>query len=448
MLYRKIEQKITNWLLTGENALLIDGARQVGKTYTIRHCLKAADVDYIEINLLENAEALRAISVSESANDLTINLSAATGHKLIKSKTIIFIDEVQELSEIVTKIKFWVDEGSYRYILSGSLLGVELKALRSAPVGYLSELKMFPLDFEEFLIASKVTDNVLEHLKQCFLEETPVGDVVHSKMMQLFQRYLVVGGMPQAVQEYIQTGNISTVSEIQRDIINFYKLDFTKYENNNGRLKLQAIYDAIPSQLLKQNRRFNYTDIKKGLRFERIEDSFIWLYSSGVVLHAFNSSEPKIALKLNEKSSLVKLYYSDVGLLSYACGDAMRRDILYGASGTNLGGIYENAVIQELTSHGLEVYYYNSKKLGELDFVIEYNGSILPVEVKSGKDYYVHSAINNVLNNLDFGIKKAVVFTSYDTSVKNNITYYPIYMTSFFHERDEKPLILEPVSFL
>lgn len=444
MLERKVEKSILSWLANDRKALLIDGARQVGKTYTIRRCLKLANADYLEVNLLESPDLVNALAESRSVQDLTVNLSAATGHELKKGKTVIFIDEVQEYKEIVTMIKFWVDEGSYRYILSGSLLGIELNALRSAPVGYVHELKMYPLDFEEFLMASGIQEQVLDHLKQCFINKTQVGSVVHEKMMQHFYRFLVVGGMPQAVQEYVESGNISRVEEIQKDIITFYKRDFTKYEDEDSRLMLNAVYESIPSQLLRQNRRFNYADIKKGLRFERLENSFIWLYKSGVVLPAFNCTEPKIALKLSEKSSLVKLYYSDTGLLTCVCGSAMRKEILFGESKVNLGGVMENAVIQELSAHEKKVYYYNSKRLGELDFVIEHNGSIVPIEVKSGKDYYVHSAINNVMEVSDFGINEAIVFSGQDVAVEGRIVYYPVYMATFVRE-DESDIILKPI---
>ena len=444
MLERKVEKSILSWLANDRKALLIDGARQVGKTYTIRRCLKLVNADYLEVNLLESPDLVNALAESRSVQDLTVNLSAATGHELKKGKTVIFIDEVQEYKEIVTMIKFWVDEGSYRYILSGSLLGIELNALRSAPVGYVHELKMYPLDFEEFLMASGIQEQVLDHLKQCFINKTQVGSVVHEKMMQHFYRFLVVGGMPQAVQEYVESGNISRVEEIQKDIITFYKRDFTKYEDEDSRLMLNAVYESIPSQLLRQNRRFNYADIKKGLRFERLENSFIWLYKSGVVLPAFNCTEPKIALKLSEKSSLVKLYYSDTGLLTCVCGSAMRKEILFGESKVNLGGVMENAVIQELSAHEKKVYYYNSKRLGELDFVIEHNGSVVPIEVKSGKDYYVHSAINNVMEVSDFGINEAIVFFGQDVAVEGRIVYYPVYMATFVRE-DESDIILKPI---
>lgn len=433
MLKRKIELQISDWIKEGKKALLVDGARQVGKTWTIRHCLEKAGVDYVEINLVEQEDAIRALSESKSVADLTVNLSVITGHSLIKGETVIFIDEVQEFKELVTMIKFWVDEGSFRYILSGSLLGVELKALRSAPVGYVHEIKMYPMDFEEFMVASGFTDEVITHIKGCFHDKVPVAEAVHDKAMQLFRRYLVVGGMPQAVQEYVDSGNISKIGEIQRDIINFYKRDFTKYEEGN-KLMLTSIYEHIPAQLLKQNRRFNLADLKKGLRFERVENSFVWLYKAGVALHAFNASEPKISLKLSEKSNLVKLYYSDVGLLTYSCGEALRRDILFGDTKVNLGGVFENAVIQELYNKGYDVYYYNSKKMGELDFVIEHNGAVLPIEVKSGKDYYVHSAITNVCNSQEFDIPEAVVFTGYNTSIEGRVSYYPIYMATFLKQ--------------
>lgn len=447
-MWRSIENQINRWLSDGEgNALLIDGARQVGKTYTIRQCLQNFGRDYLEINLIENTDALSAIAISKTVGDLTVNLSAVTGHYFKKNETIIFIDEVQELSEIVTMIKFWVDEGSYRYILSGSLLGVELKALRSAPVGYLREIKMFPMNFKEFMTASGITEDVQTHLGDCFINKIPVGEIVHEKIMQLFHRYLVVGGMPQAVFEYVETGNMGRVGEIQSDIISLYKRDFTKYETENNKLVITNVYDTVPAQLLKLNRRFNYADIRKGLRFERIESSFLWLYRAGVVLHAFNTTEPKIPLKINEKSSLVKLYYSDVGLLTHSYGETVRRNLLFGIAGANLGGIYENAVIQELCSQSFNIYYYNSKKMGELDFVTEYKGKVLPIEVKSGKDYYVHSAINNVIANREFEIDNAVVFTGYDINVSGKITYYPVYMAGFFSDIYEDPIILEPVRF-
>ena len=352
MLERKAENKIRAWIREGKTALLVSGARQVGKTWSIRRCLEQESCHYLELNLIQEPDLIPVLEHCSSVEDLIINLSAAKSFSFRKGETILFIDEVQEFKEIVTRVKFWVDEGSFRYVLSGSLLGIELQSLRSAPVGYLTEIKMFPLDFEEFLTASGVPAETLEHLRNCFDQCKPVQELVHQKMMQHFQRYLVVGGMPAAVQEYVSTGDINQVTIIQHNIIELYKLDFTKYEKQEKKLMLIAVYDQIPSQLLKQNRRFNYSDIKKGLRFERLEDSFLWLAAAGVAIPVYNATEPRVALSQNAKSSLLKLYFSDVGLLTCQYGNSIRMKVLLGDNSVNLGGVYENAVAQELNTHG------------------------------------------------------------------------------------------------
>ena len=246
--------------------------------------------------------------------------------------------------------------------------------------------------------------------------------------------------MPAAVDSFLNNGDLNEVFSIQSQIISLYKRDFTKYEKKEKKLMLQSIYELIPSQLLKQNRRFNLADIKKGMKFERIEDSFLWLKAAGAAICVYNSTEPGISLKQNEKSSLVKLYLSDVGLLTCMYGKNTKLGILTG-TGLNLGGIYENTVAMELKRHGYELYYYNSRKLGELDFVVESKGHVLPVEVKSGKDYYVHSAINNVLEVEDFSINEAIVFTNYNVKTKGRVTYYPIYMSTFIYDDTILPVL-------
>ena len=404
MLERKARKEILTWMQLSKTALLVSGARQVGKTWLIRQCLQEEGVDYLEVNLIQEPELIPVLSACKSAEDLVINLSAVKDHTFKRGETVLFLDEVQEMKEILTQIKFWVDDGSFRYILSGSLLGVELRSLRSAPVGYLTEIKMYPMDFEEFLSASGVTPDTLDYLRRCFQDLTPVSEIVHSKMMQHYQRYLVVGGMPAAVQEYVDSGNISQVTIIQRSIIEQYKLDFTKYEEREKKLMLIAVYEQIPSQLMKQNRRFHYSVIKKGLRFERVKDSFLWLTSAGVTIPVYNATEPRVALNQNAKSSLLKLYSSDVGLLTCQYGNAVRAKILIGDTSINLGGVYENAVAQELSTHGFPMFFYNSHKNGELDFLIEMEFSVVPIEVKSGKDYYVHSAISKTVSNPEYAV--------------------------------------------
>ena len=444
MLERKAEKKIKEWIRGGKTALLVSGARQVGKTWSIRRCLEREGCHYLELNLIQEPELIPALEHCSSVEDLIINLSAAKNFSFRKGETILFIDEVQEFKDIVTRVKFWVDEGSFRYVLSGSLLGVELNSLRSAPVGYLTEIKMFPLDFEEFLTASGVPTETLEHLRDCFDQLKPVQELVHQKMMQHFQRYLVVGGMPAAVQEYVSTGDINQVSIIQRNIIELYKLDFTKYEKQEKKLMLIAVYDQIPSQLLKQNRRFNYSDIKKGLRFERLEDSFLWLAAAGVTIPVYNATEPRVALNQNAKSSLLKLYSSDVGLLTCQYGNAIRMKVLLGDNSVNLGGVYENAVAQELNTHGFPMYFYNSHKVGELDFIIEKALSVLPIEVKSGKDYYVHSAISKVVDNAEYGVQTAYILANCNVSQDGKLCYLPIYMATFIRDDVQLP-VLEPI---
>lgn len=444
MLQRKAEKQIAAWVQGGKRALLVSGARQVGKTYLIRKCLHDTDEDFLEVNLIEHPELVQVLDQSQTVEDLVINLSTAMNYSFVKGKTVLFIDEVQKLTDLVTRIKFWVDEGSFRYVLSGSLLGVELKDLRSAPVGYLDEITMYPLDFEEFLIASHVPTETILYLKKCFSEGREIQKVVHEKLMTHFRRYLVVGGMPAAVQEYVDTGNMNEVGLIQKGIIDFYKRDFTQYEDKKKKLMLTTIYDQIPSQLLKQNRRFSYADIKKRLRFERVEDSFLWLTSAGVAIPTYNATEPRVALSQNQKSSLLKLYSSDVGLLTYQCGDAIRMKILMADEKINLGGIYENAVAQELYAHGFSLYFYNSHKNGELDFVIEKETNIVPIEVKSGKNYYEHSALSKVLNNAEYDVREAYVFTNFNISSDGKIRNYPIYLSMFLKDEIEMP-ILKPI---
>ncbi len=441
MIVRKAEKYINNWINHPKRALLVAGARQVGKTYTIRKCLTQSNCNYIELNLIENPEFVLALEQSTSIEDLKLNISALKNVTFVDNESYLFIDEVQECADIITKIKFWVDDGRIKFILSGSLLGIELKNLRSAPVGYVEELDMYPLDFEEFLMASNVTLETIDYLKNCFLNLIPITDVINNKMFAHLNRYLVVGGMPAAVNAYIETGNLGEVSTIQKNVIRQYKMDFTKYETRDKKLMLSAIYDQIPSQLLKQNKRFNYSDIEKKLRFERLENSFLWLKYAGVAIATLNSTEPRIALTQNAKSSLLKLYSSDVGLLTYQYGTALRSKILFDDNKINLGGVYENFVAQELHAHGYPSYFYNNHNIGELDFLIEHNGTVLPIEVKSGKDYYVHSAITKVTNNKEYQIKASYVFANCNIEKQDKIKYCPIYMCAFLNDKIEYPIL-------
>ena len=446
-LKRKSSQVIKEWYKGSNKALLIKGARQVGKTYVIRNTLKELRNKYYEVNLIDSPEAIDIIINAKNVDELVMGLSTINDMPLIKGETVIFIDEVQKCREMVTKIKFLVDEGSFRFILSGSLLGVELTNLESAPVGYLTVHEMFPLDFQEFLQITNITDDVMAHLKESFEKRTPVLDVVHEKMMTLFIQYLLVGGMPDAVSIFAETHNINNVLNIHKNIIELYKMDFTKYEAENKRLQLINIYDLIPAELLKQNRRYIVSDIKKGLHFERIQNSFLWLNNAGVAYPVFNATEPKKPLKASEKQSLFKLYLSDVGMLTSIYGMETKRMLLSRNSNMNAGGIFENAVAQELKSKGFALYYYNSNRLGELDFVVEYNGNSFPIEVKSGKDYTIHSAISNCVANEQYEMQEAFVLADCNLKRDDKITYLPIYMVIFIEKDSGEELIVDEVVF-
>jgi len=446
-LKRKCADNIKKWYLESRKALLVKGARQVGKTHLIRSVLKELECDYLEINLIETPSAVSVFQQVETVEELILGLSAITEKKLVKGRSVLFIDEIQKYPSMVTKIKFLVEEGSFRYILSGSLLGVELHGIESAPVGYMHIIEMFPLDFSEFLQVAHMDAAVTESLRQSFLNRKPVMDVLNEKMLKLFTRYLLVGGMPEAVNVYAETGNLNDVMAVHQDISALYKLDFTQYETVDKKLLIGNAYDLIPSELLKQNRRFVVTDLKKGLHFERVENTFLWLQKAGVVVPSFNATEPRVPLKLNEKQSLFKLYLSDVGMLTTEYGMNTKRMLLGNEPGLNAGGIFENAVAQELHAKGFDLYYYNSNRLGELDFVIEYGQRVLPMEIKSGKDYKIHSAIDNCLQNQEYGIQEAMVFANCNVSTIGKITYLPIYMVMFIEKETMGPIIMEPLSF-
>ena len=438
MLKRKIENQISDWIKNSDKALLIDGVHQSGKTYIIRRVLEKEGCNYIEFNLQQNPSIVNILEKSETVEDLTANLSLFTDKSFIRGKTFVFFDEIQEYKELTTKIKCWVDEGSYRYIFSGSLLGVELKNIRSAPVGYLRTFTMYPLDFEEFLQIYNFTDELRLSLYKSFVEKKPVNEAVHKRMLNIFNMYLNVGGMPAAVSKFQESNNLEDVIMEHNDIVVQYKKDFTRYEKEEKKLFLTEIYDLIPTELNSSNKRFNYADIKKRLRFSQSEDNFIWLASSGVALPVYNVVEPSIPLLLNEKSSLFKLFLSDVGMLTTLYGRATKMQLISENRDINNGALYENVVAQELKAHGFKLYYYNSKKYGELDFVIEYNGKILPLEIKSGKSYNRHSALNNVMNISNYSIEQAFVFSNNNVELKDNITYYPIYMIMFLENDNIK----------
>lgn len=446
MIKRKKENEMQNYLLNNKRALLVTGARQVGKTFTIRKVGKACFEHFVEVNFVERPEALKLFEEAEGTQDLLLRLSAFTNRKLVPGKTLIFFDEVQECKEMVTAVKFLVEEGSYKYVMSGSLLGVELNDLRSVPVGYLDEMEMYPLDLEEFANALGISDDVIAHLRECFVQRKPVDAFIHGRMLDLVRHYLLVGGMPAVVQKYLDTNNLKSVLEQQRGIIRTYKRDITKYDAGH-KLQIEEIYDLIPAELNAKNKRFTLKELGEKARFARYEGGLLWLNDAGVAIPTYNVEEPKVPLLLNKQRNLFKLFLNDVGLLAAMYGDNIQLRLLSGDNYINYGAVYENFVAQELNAHGFAnghgLYYFNSKKQGELDFVIEYNGAMLPIEVKSGKNYERHRALSNVVKNEQYAVNQAFVFCQDNVSVREKAVYLPIYMLMFLDQPKLDDLIVK-----
>ena len=432
MLTRTVDRILIDHFKISKTALLIEGARQIGKTFSIRQFGKKFKT-YIEINFIEQPEAISLFKDLSNTKDLLARLSLFTKQKLIKRDTLIFFDEVQICPEVITYIKFLVDEGSYNYILSGSLLGIEINDLRSVPVGYLTIKRMFPLTFREFALNLGLNSSILENLETSFKEKKPVDDFIHKKMMELFRVYLVVGGIPAAVNRYIETNNLNEVIDIQNQIVNLYKKDITQYDKNN-KLAIAQIFELIAPQLNSQNKRFIIKDIKSGVKFDRYENSFLWLKDAGFALPVYNVETPKIPLELSKSRSLFKLFMSDVGLLASEYSQGIQLKIISGDDKLNYGAIFENYIAQELTACEHDLYYYNNKKRGELDFLIEYDGEVLPIEVKSGKDYKVHRALSNIMDCGEFNLNRALIFNNSNLKVEGKLTYAPIYMAMFLKQ--------------
>lgn len=432
MLKRKAMDALINWKNNNDGqALLVSGARQVGKTYLIEQFIHENYEHVVKFDLVDQVDVKKALDVASNSQELFMALSAYAGSEMAPGKTVIFIDEVQECKEALTLVKYLVQRKGFDYILSGSLLGVELRDMRSAPVGYLHVLDMYPLDFEEFCWANGLGDDAWAEAFTSYSEKRPVFLAVHKRLITLFHWYLVTGGMPQAVDAFTSSQNISLVRERQEDILRLYRYDISKYAEQGRRLAIREIYDQMPAQLDSQSKRFNFSTIAPKGTYERYKDDFLWLIDAGVAIPVRNVREPKRPLRLVEDRSFFKLFMNDVGLLTAACGIESVRNILANDVDVNYGSIYENVVAQELSAHGSSVRFFRNRKQGELDFVIEYGEKIVPIEVKSGKNYKRHSALNNVLDVKNYGIDQAIVLCEDNVSVAGKIVYLPIYMVAF-----------------
>lgn len=437
MLYRKIETYIKEYFKSNSNKILIiDGARQIGKTYIIRHVGQDAFENYIEINMVEDSIGDRLFENVKSVEDFYLQVSMQYGDRMKdKENTLIFIDEIQAYPHLLTLLKFLKADNRYTYIASGSLLGVTLSKTTSIPMGSIEVKEMYPLDFEEFLIANGFNQIAIESLYKKFLKKESLDENTHNKIMNLFKKYLLVGGLPDAVNSYLETKNIVNVRTIQNEIHEYYAADASKYDEDN-RLKIRRIYDMIPSNLENKKKRVVAQNIenKKGKRFSDYQDEFDYLISSGIALEVKAISQPTFPLLESSGKNLLKLYLNDVGILTGLLYRNNIRAILDDVKSINLGTVYESIVAQELIAHGFKLFYYDNRKKGEVDYLIDdYDElSVVPLEIKSGKDYTVHSALNEFMKNEDYNIKLGYVFSNErEVAQKGKVTYLPIYYVMF-----------------
>ena len=442
-MYRKDSIIIEEWLKRSDKALLVTGARQIGKTWLIREEIAKSGYRKFEVNFIDQPDLVDYLNVKMSANEFLVKLKMIMPEDCKPQETVVFFDEIQKCPEIVTKIKFLVEEGSFKYVMSGSLLGVELKGIASAPAGYLTVLKMYPMDFEEFMMANNVSVTTLDMLNEKFKNASPVDEFVHQKLLSMFFVYLIVGGMPDAVKTYIETKDIREVDKVQRDITTLYKEDFSQYEIEDRKLKLKSIYDIIPAELNKQNKKFVFTMLDKELKFDRYENSFLWLKDAGVALPVYNIEAPVIPLLASKSSNIFRLFSSDIGLLTSAYPAETKMELINKNGEVNNGAHFENAVAQQLTANGFTPYFCKKKNIGEMDFVIEMNGKVVPIEVKSGKAYKSHKALDNFMNIPDYHLEKAYVFSVGNVETEGTVTYLPIYMCYLLKEQKIGQMIVE-----
>lgn len=442
-MYRKDSIIIEEWLKRSDKALLVTGARQIGKTWLIREEIAKSGYCKFEVNFIDQPDLVDYLNVKMSANEFLVKLKMIMPEDCKPQETVVFFDEIQKCPEIVTKIKFLVEEGSFKYVMSESLLGVELKGITSVPVGYLTVLRMYPMDFEEFMIANNVSKTTLEMLKAKFETCQPVDEFIHQKLLSLFFIYLIVGGMPDAVKIYIATKDIREVDKVQRDIVALYKEDFSQYESEDKKLKLISIYDIIPAELNKQNKKFVFTMLNKELKFDRYENSFLWLKDAGVALPVYNVEAPVIPLKASKSSNVFRLFSNDTGLLTSAYPAETKLELINKNSEVNNGAHFENAVAQQLTANGLEPYFCKKKNIGELDVLVEMDGKVVPIEVKSGKAYKAHKSLDNFMKISDYHIEKAYVLSVANMEQEGSVVYLPIYMCYLLKERKIGKLIVD-----
>lgn len=437
MLWRKIESVIEEHLKSDSGKImLVDGARQVGKTYIVRHVGKRLFENFIEINMVEDSVGGRFFAETKTAEDFYLQLSMIAGDKMKeRENTLVFIDEIQAYPHLLTLLKFLQQDDRFAYIASGSLLGVTLSQTTSVPMGSIRKIRMFPLDFEEFLYAAGLNRQAVSSMRKKFETCEPLNEPAHNRIMDLFRKYLLVGGLPDAVNHYLSTKNIQTVRGIQSEIHDYYSADASKY-GREKKLNIRRVYDLIPSNMENKKKRVVASSIenKRGKTFADYADEFEYLISAGIALGVQAVSNPSFPLIESAGKNLIKLYLNDVGILTGILYGSNIRAVLDDERSINLGSVYETVVAGELTAHGHRLYYYDNRRNGEVDYLIDDYDSLsaVPIEVKSGRDYTIHCAISKFTANEDYHVKKAYVLSNERRVFKKGkITYIPIYYAMF-----------------
>ena len=454
MLFRKYAERIENHLKTQPSKiLLVNGARQIGKSYLIRYVGKKLFKNYVEINLKEDKEGKQLFAKVKSTTDFYLQISAIAGNSLDqKENTLVFLDEIQSYPHLLTMLKFLNQEARYTYIASGSQLGVALAQTPSVPLGSIAMEEMYPLDFEEFLLALGCGKNVIEAAKKQFLQGESVSEALHDYLLSQFKLYLLIGGLPEAINIYLESNNIAKVRDVQNDIKKMYRIDASQYDEEH-KLLIRSIYDMVPSNLENKKKRIfvkNIEETKGHKQFSDYADEWEYLTNSGITLGVKAISNPNFPLSESEQKNLLKLYLNDVGLLTGILYDTNINAVLQDENSINLGSVYESVVAQELHAHGFDLHYYDNKKKGEVDFLIDdfQNLTILPLEIKSGKDYTVHSALDNFISTPTYNIHSAIVFNNGQEVRKvGKIIYMPIYYVMFLQRaaQKEEELIVKPM---
>lgn len=450
MLERKFTQYLEDFIENEPNKiLLVNGARQIGKSYIIRYVGKKLFKHFVEINLKEDKEGEQIFADVQTTSDLYMRLSNYhSKHLGDKTDTLIFLDEIQSYPHLMTMLKFLNEEGKYRYIASGSQLGVALSQTPSVPIGSITIKQMYPLDFEEFLWATGIGKEWIGHIRESFLKEESLDKSTHELLLKRFQYYLLIGGLPEAVNKYLEDRNIVRVRTVHKDIHELYRIDASQYDEEH-KLKIRRIYDLIPSNLENKKKRVVYNKIenKTGKHFSDYADEFEYLTNSGVALDVLAISNPRFPLAESEQKRLVKLYLNDIGLLTNLLYGLNVNAVLQDIRSINLGTVYESAVAQELAAHQFKLHYYDNKQKGEVDFLIDdYNRlQVLPLEIKSGKDYTEHSALTKFLETPEYGIGRAIVFSNeQQVYKKKGVTYMPIYYCMFLQNSSDNDTIILP----